>query len=474
MSLITFRMLEKRRFGLLSFVACLFIASVVCDAQEPASWRDSFKSREIERLRQQVLAGNTNTERFWQDIASKGTPLVEPSAPDAKHQVVTFLWRGSSDTKNVLVELYPFTWERAGDYVMKRVDRTDVWYLTVRLPHGARFVYRLSPNDPLDNPASGILRRTRFQADPLNPNRWLCDAASPIDRCLSRVELPGAVPQPWVAQHPEIPAGKVETLTFKSDQLKNERTVAVYTPPGYVTDSSSYPMVLLFDGATLRSSLIPTPTILDNLIAAHTIPPTVAVFVSNPPGQREAELLFNRTFVDAVSTELVPWVRERYRISTNPALMVIGGVSAGGTAAMYTALLHPDVFGNVLAQSASFNSSPEQLKDFTERAPIADNSDRHVQEEVEDRELVEGGWLMKQVLERPRLPIRFYVDAGLFEVSDGGVVGILDGTRYMRDVLLAKGYEVHYQMFIGGHDYLSWRGTIADGLIALLGKKTAQ
>jgi enterochelin esterase-like enzyme len=32
-------------------------------------------------------------------------------------------------------------------------------------------------------------------------------------------------------------------------------------------------------------------------------------------------------------------------------------------------------------------------------------------------------------------------------------------------------YVVHYQQFVGGHDGLSWRGTLADGLIALLGSK---
>jgi enterochelin esterase family protein len=44
----------------------------------------------------------------------------------------------------------------------------------------------------------------------------------------------------------------------------------------------------------------------------------------------------------------------------------------------------------------------------------------------------------------------------------------------MRDVSLAKGYEVHYQQFNSGHDYLNWRGTLADGLIALAGTDVAR
>jgi len=48
---------------------------------------------------------------------------------------------------------------------------------------------------------------------------------------------------------------------------------------------------------------------------------------------------------------------------------------------------------------------------------------------------------------------------------------ILETTRHLRDVLLAKGYEVHYQQFVGGHDGLGWRGTLADGIIALIGSR---
>jgi enterochelin esterase-like enzyme len=34
----------------------------------------------------------------------------------------------------------------------------------------------------------------------------------------------------------------------------------------------------------------------------------------------------------------------------------------------------------------------------------------------------------------------------------------MEGTHHLRDVLLAKGYQVHYQQFVSGHDGLSWRG----------------
>jgi enterochelin esterase family protein len=40
---------------------------------------------------------------------------------------------------------------------------------------------------------------------------------------------------------------------------------------------------------------------------------------------------------------------------------------------------------------------------------------------------------------------------------------------HLRNVLKAKGYEVLYAEFAGGHDVICWRETLAKVLIALTG-----
>src|SRR6059036_2517609 len=65
--------------------------------------QDRYTSPAIEALRKQIAAGDSRTESFWERVARSGTPLVEPIEGDAKRTRVTFLWRGTPQTRNVMV-----------------------------------------------------------------------------------------------------------------------------------------------------------------------------------------------------------------------------------------------------------------------------------------------------------------------------------------------------------------------------------
>jgi len=425
----------------------------------PAAPHDKFVSAEIEGLRAQISKGDADTGPFWKRVAETGTPRVEEIDKDPQHQLVTFLWRAMSDTRNVAVS-GTFTTGRPTDYAMSHLATTDVWYLTVRLPRGARFVYRLSPNDPLTmDEASAEQSQATQQADPLNPHTWFCGPKASRFECGSLAELPGAPSQPWIVAHEGTPAGKVEKHTIKSDILKNERSLSIYTPPNYAP-SRHYALLVVFDESSyLRGSLVPTPTILDNLIAAGKIPPTVAVLVGNPSQEaRNKELPPNPRFVEFLAKELVPWVHAHYVVTNDPKLTVVAGSSYGGIAAVYAGLKHAEIFGNVLCQSGSFWWAPD-----------------HILGQANVDATTETGWLAKEFIKSPKLKLKFWMDAGLFEVDPFGTGGsILEPSRHMRDVLLAKGYEVTYHQYASGHDYINWRGTLGEGLIALIGTESAR
>lgn len=101
---------------------------------------------------------------------------------------------------------------------------------------------------------------------------------------------------------------------------------------------------------------------------------------------------------------------------------------------------HPEVFGNVLSQSGAYQYRP-------------DDPER----------------LIRRFATRARLPLRFYLEAGLLEVNE--TPSLLHENRHLRDVLEAKGYEVIYSEFNGRHDHIDWRGSLSSGLMALLAPK---
>ena len=419
------------------------------------------ESPRIHALRASLQRGEQNSlSTFWQEVQQTGAPFIESIPGDRENMAVTFLWKHTPDTHNVLVLWLPYVGVAPDEFFMERLGQTDVWYKTIKVNRKMRLAYTLAPNAVRIRPLSlGFdadaigMTATAARPDPLNPKRYRIDPSSPDApefRGNSILEMPDAPPQPWIAPRPNVPAGKIEKHPFQSAILNNEREIAIYLPPGYSPHAQPYPLLVLFD-KNAYLTLVPTPTILDNLISDARIPPMVALLVGNAPGDaRDRELACNPEFNRALATELLPWAHQQYNFTSDPRLTVIAGSSRGGFASACAALSHPEIFGNVLAQSGSFHIIPSSSSD------PADSSS-------------EPNWMARQFIASPKKSLRFYLDAGSAEFNaTGGPDAILFCTLTLRDVLRAKGYQVYFQEFEGGHDYLSWRGTLADGLIALL------
>jgi enterochelin esterase family protein len=399
------------------------------EAQSEPQKNDEFDSPRIAALAREVRAGNhAAVQQFWDDSKGK-IPLVERIPENDQLRLVTFLWRGGAEARDLDLRFVGFATPELEQKPLSRLAETDVWFLTARLPVAARFTYGFTGN----------LGKKRAIADPLNPLKFGYS---------SLVELPGAPPQPWIRIQPDMPKGALKQEKVSSAILKEERAFSVYTPAGYDPHGGPYGLLILFDGEAYRDE-IPTPTILDNLVASRKIHPLVALLVDSGE-TRDRDLQCSASFADFLAKELLPWARQHYRLSPDPKQIIVGGSSYGGLGAAYCAFRHPEVFGAVLSQSGSFGYYPgwDSDNDRTGSSPF--------------------GWLIRQYVTTRKLPIRFYLEAGLFETAHAG--SILAENRRMRDVLEAKGYTIVYSEFAGGHEYLNWRGSLADGLVALAGR----
>lgn len=378
-------------------------------------------------------------ERFVAERKGKG-PAIEEIKDDAKDVNVIYLYYGNENTESV--QVFGSTRSSVGGTQMERFLHTPLFYGTETVPKDARYRYGF---DVTETHLVGTKHTIQVSEendntiDPFNPNTF---------GDLSVLILPDAPPQPYAVENNSVPRGKISATTFKSASLKEDRKISIYTPVGYNgAKATPADLLIVFDGGTYdggAGSLVPTPTILDNLLAAKKIGPTVAVFINNM-GQRNRDLGGYAPFADFIALELIPWMRQNYRIKDGPSHVVLAGSSRGGVAASHCAFFHPDIVGNVLSQSGAFwvrNNDPQSPP-----WPLS----------------LDSGDLLLSFRDSPRLPIRFYMEVGRFD----SLVGI---NRELRDILLLKGYAVDYREFDGGHDYFYWRGSLADGLVSLIGQ----
>ncbi|WP_346939146.1 alpha/beta hydrolase-fold protein [uncultured Clostridium sp.] len=398
------------------------------------------KSRTITELEEKIkLYGERAIEEFLCIIEEKGTPIIEELENDFKNSLVTFIYKGDKECENVLF-VPPVGKENYNDNQMQRILETDLWYITYEVRNDVRFKYYFSPNDPLDNNWDERYYN-RSVYDRLNKKVMIFKGENEEDdEKSSYVIMPQSPEDVWTKEIEGVPRGSVEEYKFESENLEDKRRIRVYTPYGYDKNGKNYGFIVLTDGDEYINLLSATET-LNNLIASKKIPPIVAIFIDSIEN-RMKELKCSDSFGEVIVKELIPWARQNYNISSNPKDAIICGLSLGGLTATYLGLNYSKIFGNVLSQSGSYWYRPESYSSVNDDC-----------------------WMSSNFKKIDKLPLKFYLSIGVLETKDK----IIDTNINLKDTLTSKGYDVEFQWFKSGHDYLSWGENLADGLISLIG-----
>lgn len=387
-------------------------------------------------------------ENFFDDIRRVGTPLIEPAVGEPAHRDVTFLWRGDPDTERVLLSMSGLPRDEPAAGLLDHISGTDIWYAGYRLRSDFRSSYRiceLAPDEPLED-------RRRLQLfggpDPFNTCRLAGRWSQPASSIVALADAPA---DPWLHPFGRVtgPTGSLVKHQVESHRLGCERDVWIYRPPAaeqVTRDGQPLPVLVLCDGDRWFDEL-DLHTVLDSMITNGLLPPVqVLAPAAVDLETRWRELRAHDPFVEFLAEELLPWARQRWSLTEDPARTVIGGQSLGGLTALYAALRRPETFGLVLGQSASLWWRPG----LADGLPHPDDVGRC--------------WLAEQFAGADRLPSAVHLQAGLHE---GRMIDLADEVAAE---LRRRDVPVTTTAFNGGHDYAWWRGGLFDGLGALLSR----
>ena len=192
------------------------------------------------------------------------------------------------------------------------------------------------------------------------------------------VHVPGPASLPWEVN--DVPRGEIHHHFYKSAVADDQRDFYVYTPPGYDPKAkTTYPVLYLLHGysddASGWSAVGHANVILDNLIAQGKAKPMIVVM---PLGYGTMEIIrlgwgaWSHTdvrdknfsnFREALLTEVMPRVKNEYRVTNDRNARAIAGLSMGGSESLLTGLNNLDKFAWIGAFSSG--GIPDEFdKDF--------------------------------------------------------------------------------------------------------------
>ncbi|MBS2014356.1 MAG: enterochelin esterase [Deltaproteobacteria bacterium] len=344
-------------------------------------------------------------------LEGKSFPLIE-----GPH--VTFVWRGDADA----VTLRHWIFGLESDSSLARVPHTNLWYLTLDIPHGSRVEYKYE-----------IHRHggSQWIEDPRNPNR----ARDPFG-ANSVLQGEGYEVPDWVKPDPEARPGVLEPFSFESKAMRGARRGNIYLPARF-RRTRQYPLLVVHDGSDYLN-FASMKTVLDNLIHRLEIPDMIVAFTDSP--DRLREYAADEAHARFLTEELLPDLTARLPILDRPQARCLMGASFGAVAAFSTAWRFPGVWGRLLLQSGSFAFT--DIGKRNRRGPLFDR-------------IVE---FVNQVRDAPAaVSERVFLSCGVYEsliYENRSLVPLLDGT----------GMQVRFVEARDGHNWENWRDRLRGGL----------
>jgi len=240
----------------------------------------------------------------------------------------------------------------------------------------------------------------------------------------SILTLPNHAPADFIQVRPDIPKGKLETITYNSKSIGVDRKAVVYTPPNY-DPNQKYPVVYLMHGIggneTHWTTLCAANKVLDNLIADKKAVPMIIVMpngraTSDPPSSNfMADFNYYAFFEKDLLQDLIPYIESHYSVKSNRDNRAITGLSMGGGQGLNFGINNIDKFAWV----GGFSSAPNLQQPDALLPKIQQAKDKLSLLWIgcgDKDNLITGSWNLHLALDKAKMDHVWYVDTGGHEV----------------------------------------------------------
>jgi enterochelin esterase-like enzyme len=248
-----------------------------------------------------------------------------------------------------------------------------------------------------------------------------------------------------------------------SEALTREVDIDIYLPPDYhLSMGRRYPWLLLNDGQDLP--VMHFSAILEKLYYTHQIPPIVVIGIyAGRDRVREYGVMRQadykgrgdraKQYCHFLLEELLPDLKQRFRLSDAADQSLIAGFSLGGLSAFDIAWAYPHIFGRVGVFSGAL---------WWRWQPVSDHDP-------------DGGRILHDVVEKtPKVPAQqaYWFQAGTLDETDdrnnNGIIDAIDDTLDLIRALKNKNiqeYAIRYYEVEGGrHEPATWGQAMPDFL----------